>query len=92
VVSHKVGERAKLTRISASHFGGLGAKAQTGYLAVANHIQIGELAFQDCIVFVSDKNSVGNEDGLIGADVSPAISSTSTCPECAWCSPAPDSP
>jgi len=70
VVSHKVGERAKLTRISASHFGGLGDKGpQTGYLAVANHIQIGELAFQDCIVFVSDKNSVGSEDGLIGADV-----------------------
>jgi len=70
VVSHKVGERAKLTRISASHFGGLGDKGpQTGYLAVANHIQIGELAFQDCIVFVSEKNSVGSEDGLIGADV-----------------------
>jgi tetratricopeptide (TPR) repeat protein len=70
VVSHKVGERAKLTRISSAHFGGLGDKGpQTGYLAIADRIQIGELAFQDCIVFVSDKNSVGNEDGLIGADV-----------------------
>jgi hypothetical protein len=70
VVSHKVGERARLTRISASHFGGLGDKGpQTGYLAIADRIQIGELAFQNCIVFVSDKNSVGNEDGLIGADV-----------------------
>jgi len=34
-----------------------------------HHIQIGELAFQDCIVSSATKNSVGNEDGLIGADV-----------------------
>jgi len=70
MVSHKVGERAKLTRVSSGHFGGLGDKgAQTGYFAVADRIQIGELAFQDCVVFVSDKNSVGSQDGLIGADV-----------------------
>ena len=70
MVSRKVGEKAGLTRISAAHFGGIGDKGpQTGYIAVADHIQIGELAFQDCVVFVSDKNSVSNEDGLIGADV-----------------------
>ena len=70
MVSRKVGERAKLTRISSAHYGGLGDKGpQAGYLALADRINIGELAFQDCIVFVSDKNSVGNEDGLIGADV-----------------------
>jgi tetratricopeptide (TPR) repeat protein len=70
MVSHKVGERAKLTRISPAHYGGLGDKGpQAGYLALADRINIGELAFQDCVVFVSDKNSVGNEDGLIGADV-----------------------
>jgi hypothetical protein len=70
VVSHKVGERAKLTRVSSGHFGGLGDKGpQTGYFAVADRIQIGELAFQDCVVFVSDRNSVGSQDGLIGADV-----------------------
>jgi hypothetical protein len=70
MVSRKVGERAKLTRISAGHYVGVGDKGQqTGYLALADHIQIGELQFQDCVVFVSDKSSVGNEDGLIGADV-----------------------
>ena len=70
MVSRKVGEKAKLTRISTAHFGGIGDKGlQTGYLAIADNIQIGELSFQDCVVFVSDKNSVGNEDGLIGADV-----------------------
>jgi|SRR5450432_276842 len=70
MVSRKVGEKAKLTRISPAHYGGIGDKGlQTGYLALADRINIGELAFQDCVVFVSDKNSLGNEDGLIGADV-----------------------
>ena len=32
-------------------------------------VQIGELEFQDCVVAVSDKGSVADEDGLIGADV-----------------------
>ena len=42
---------------------------QTGYSAVAARIRIGELEFQDCIVRVTDKASVIEEDGLIGADV-----------------------
>jgi hypothetical protein len=70
LVGHRVGERARLTKISPAHFGGVGDKGlQTGYLAVADHIQVGELQFQDCIVFVSEKNSVGSDEGLIGADV-----------------------
>jgi tetratricopeptide (TPR) repeat protein len=70
MVSHKVAEKAGLTPISAVHFGGIGDKGlQSGYSAVADHIRIGELEFQDCVVRVSDKNSIANEDGLIGADV-----------------------
>jgi hypothetical protein len=70
MVSRKVGERAKLTRISPAHYSGVGDRGpQAGYLALADRINIGELAFQDCVVFVSDSNSVGHEDGLIGADV-----------------------
>ena len=42
---------------------------QSGYTAVADHIRIGELEFQDCVVAVSDKRSVADEEGLIGADV-----------------------
>jgi tetratricopeptide (TPR) repeat protein len=70
MVNRKIGEKAKLTRISAAHFGGVGEKpAQTGYFALAERIEINQLAFQDCVVFVSDKNSLGSEDGVIGADV-----------------------
>ena len=70
MVSRKVAEKAGLTRISAVHYGGIGDKGlQSGYTAVAEHIRIGELEFQDCVVAVSDKGSVADEDGLIGADV-----------------------
>ena len=69
MVSRKVAEKAGLTRVSAVHYGGIGDKGlQSGY-TVADHIRIGELEFQDCVVFVSDKGSVADEDGLIGADV-----------------------
>src|ERR1035437_8214157 len=70
MVSRKVAEKAGLTRISAVHYGGIGDKGlQSGYTAVADHVRIGELEFQDCVVAVSDKGSVADEDGLIGADV-----------------------
>ena len=70
MVNHRLAEKAGLTRIAALHFGGIGDKGlQSGYTAVADHIRIGELEFQDCVVSVSDKGSVGDEDGLIGADV-----------------------
>ena len=70
MVSRKVAENAGLTSISAAHFAGIGDKGlQSGYTAVADHIRIGELEFQDCVITVSDKGSVADEDGLIGADV-----------------------
>ena len=70
MVSHKVADKAGLARISAMHYAGIGDKGlQSGYTAVADHIRIGELEFQDCVVEVSDKGSVADQDGLIGADV-----------------------
>ena len=70
MISHKVADKAGLTRLSAVHYGGIGDKGlQSGYTAVADHIRIGDLEFQDCVVEVSDRGSVGDEDGLIGADV-----------------------
>ena len=70
MVNHRLAEKAGLTRIAALHLGGIGDKGlQSGYTAVADHIRIGELEFQDCVVSVSDKGSVADEDGLIGADV-----------------------
>ena len=38
-------------------------------LSLAPCIRIGELEFQDCVVSVTDKGSVADEEGLIGADV-----------------------
>jgi len=70
MVSRKVAEKAGLVSISALHYGGIGDKGlQSGYTALADRIRIGELEFQDCMVSVSDKGSVADEDGLIGADV-----------------------
>jgi tetratricopeptide (TPR) repeat protein len=70
LVNRRLAEKAGLTRISSVHYGGIGDKGtQSGYTAVADHIRIGDLDFQDCVVAVSDKSSVANEDGLIGADV-----------------------
>ncbi len=68
-ISHKVAQDAGLKRIAAARFGGIGDKGtQNGYIAVADHIRIGELEFQDCLVGVGDLRSV-TDDGLIGADV-----------------------
>jgi len=70
MVSRKTAEKAGLTRVSALHYGGIGDKGpQGGYTAVADHIRIGELDFQDCVVAVSDQRSLTDEEGLIGADV-----------------------
>jgi tetratricopeptide (TPR) repeat protein len=70
MVNRKVAEKAGLTRVSTVHYGGIGDKGlQSGYTAVADHIRIGELEFQDCVVAVSDQRSLTDEDGLIGADV-----------------------
>lgn len=69
-VGHKAAEKAGLTRISNMSLHGVGDKGpQSGYLAVADHIRVGDLEFSDCVVAVSDRNSVADEDGLIGADV-----------------------
>jgi len=70
MVSGKAAEKAGLTRLSTFHYGGIGDKGlQNGYTAVADHIQIGELEFQDCVIAVSDQRSLTDEDGFIGADV-----------------------
>jgi len=70
MVNRKAAEKAGLSIISASHFGGIGDKGlQSGHTAVADHLRIGELEFEDCVVAVTDKASVTDEDGLIGADV-----------------------
>ncbi len=70
LISRKSAEKAGLRHISDIRYQGLGDKGmQGGYLAVADHIRVGELEFSDCVVHVADRTSLADEDGLIGADV-----------------------
>jgi tetratricopeptide (TPR) repeat protein len=70
LMGRKAAEKAGLSRLTEQVYYGVGDKGmQTGYTAVADHIRVGELEFADCIVRVSDRASVTDEDGLIGADV-----------------------
>jgi tetratricopeptide (TPR) repeat protein len=70
IVSRKTAEKAGLTRISDTTISGIGDKGeQSAYIAAADHIRVGELEFQDCLVHVSDRVSITDEDGLIGSDV-----------------------
>lgn len=69
-VGRKAAEKAGLERIADESYVGIGDKGtQTGYIAAASHIKIGDLEFGNCLVHVSDRASITNEDGLIGADV-----------------------
>jgi predicted aspartyl protease len=70
LVDRKIAEKAGLKRIVETHIRGVGDKeAASGYVAQADKIQIGDLEFDDCMVEVMDRNSVLDDDGLIGADV-----------------------
>jgi len=70
VIGRKFAEKAGLTRISEERYVGIGDKGeQSGYTALAEHIRVGELEFENCIVHVSDRASITSEDGLIGGNV-----------------------
>ena len=70
LVGRKSAEKAGLKRISDIRLRGIGDQGpQVGYLAVADHIRIGELEFADCVVTVSDRTPFADEDGLVGANV-----------------------
>ncbi len=70
LIGRKSAEKSGVIRISDERMMGIGDKgSQTGYTGSVAEIRIGELEFHDCIVRVSDRPSVADEDGLIGADV-----------------------
>lgn len=70
LIGRKFAEKAGLKHISDVRYYGIGDKGlQSGYVAVADHIRVGELEFADCVVHVADRTSLTDEDGLIGADV-----------------------
>ena len=70
LIGRKAAEKSGLAPIAQTQYGGVGEKGmQGGYIAVADHIRVGELEFADCVVRVTDRASITDEDGLIGADV-----------------------
>lgn len=69
-ISRAVAQRAGLKPALKSESYGIGDKGpQSGYTAYADSIRIGNLEFRDCLVQVSDRHNVVDQDGLIGADV-----------------------
>jgi tetratricopeptide (TPR) repeat protein len=70
LINRKMAEKAGLQRVSETRISGIGDKqGPAGYVAFADSIKIVELEFQNCPVEVSEKRSVVDDDGLIGADV-----------------------
>jgi tetratricopeptide (TPR) repeat protein len=70
LVNRKLGERAGIESIVKTDVHGIGDKgAVSSFVGVAKSIKIGDLEFQGCHVEVMDRNSVADEDGLIGGDV-----------------------
>jgi tetratricopeptide (TPR) repeat protein len=69
LVTRHIAEKAGLTRLTSTQLGGIGDKGeQSGYIAVADNIRIGDLEFHDCLVEVADRG-LESEDGLVGANV-----------------------
>jgi tetratricopeptide (TPR) repeat protein len=70
LISKKIAEKAGITSIVKTDVHGIGDKGTVGsFVGVTDSITIGELEFQGCHVEVMERNSVADEDGLIGADV-----------------------
>jgi predicted aspartyl protease len=70
LIDKKVADKAGVKRIVEQKASGIGDKGGTaGYVGFADSIQIGGLQFEGCYVDVVDRNSVLDDDGLIGADV-----------------------
>jgi tetratricopeptide (TPR) repeat protein len=69
-VNRKLATRAGVQRLADVRIGGIGDKGDSkGYAAYADSIRIGSLEFRNCPVYVIDKNSLTDEEGLVGADV-----------------------
>lgn len=70
LINKKLGQKAGIKPLITIKLGGIGDKGDVGgYIGYADSINIGQLEFRNCLVEVSDKRSVVDDDGLIGADV-----------------------
>jgi predicted aspartyl protease len=70
VIDKEIADKAGVKKIVENDTKGIGDKAvAAGYVGFADAIQIGDLRFEGCNVDVLGRNSVLEDDGLIGADV-----------------------
>jgi tetratricopeptide (TPR) repeat protein len=70
LIDQKVAAKAGVKKIVEQKASGIGDKGGTaGYVGFADSIQIGELQFENCYVDVIERNSILDDDGLIGADI-----------------------
>jgi tetratricopeptide (TPR) repeat protein len=69
-IKKKLAEKIGARRLSEHSLEGVGnSGAVSGYNAWVDKIVIGELEFHDCIVHVSEKDTMGDADGLVGTDI-----------------------
>lgn len=69
IIGEKLAERAGVTKIAEMSYRGVGEGTTKGYLAWADKITIGGVEFQNCIVEVSTKKSIGDDAGLVGPSI-----------------------
>jgi tetratricopeptide (TPR) repeat protein len=70
LINRKVAEKAGIHSVVKTEMKGIGDKGTMGgFVGVADSIRIGDLEFKGCFVEVSDRRSVADTEGLIGADV-----------------------
>ena len=70
LISSRMAERGGVERLGDEELSGIGNKGGAkGWLGFAQHIQIGDVEFRNCIVRVAEKGSVTDSGGLIGTDV-----------------------
>jgi tetratricopeptide (TPR) repeat protein len=69
LLSRRLAEKARLMKMAETRIGGIGdGEANSGYVAIASSVNVGELEFRDCPVRVLSEGSVVDEEGVIGAD------------------------
>jgi tetratricopeptide (TPR) repeat protein len=70
LINEKLAQKAGVQRLFSTRIFGIGDQGDvSAYVGYADSIKIGELEFQHCLVEVSPKRALEDDDGLIGADV-----------------------
>jgi predicted aspartyl protease len=70
LINKRMAEKAGVKPLVETRMEGIGDKGpMAGFVGYAESIKVGGLEFQNCLVRVSEKRSVVEDDGLIGADV-----------------------